>query len=134
MLPLTFPCAAAGRDPGMNDVRVCDEDLLRRLPLPLAQLYRRAHNAKTPLERHLAAFYLWEAGLKLLASAAIVEYAALNRADADLAEELQDLARPALGHWWRFARRLVPILADAGVAGWPAVRDLLLGRTRDDLP
>jgi hypothetical protein len=24
----------------------CDEDLIRRLPLPLAQLYRRAHNAK----------------------------------------------------------------------------------------
>jgi hypothetical protein len=35
-----------------------DEDLVQRLPLPLAQLYRRAHNAKTPLEQHLTAFYL----------------------------------------------------------------------------
>ena len=38
-----------------------DEDLVRRLPLPLAQLYRRAHNAKTPLDRHNAAYCLWEA-------------------------------------------------------------------------
>ena len=49
-----------------------DEDLLRRLPLPLARLYRRAHNAKTPLERHLTAFYLWEAALKLLGCVAVV--------------------------------------------------------------
>ena len=35
-----------------------DEDLIRLLPLPLAQLYRRAHNAKTPLDRHHHAFYL----------------------------------------------------------------------------
>ena len=52
-----------------------DEDLARRLPFPLAQLYRRAHNAKTALERHQAAYYLWEAGLKLLGSVALVEYA-----------------------------------------------------------
>jgi hypothetical protein len=26
------------------------EDVAQRLPLPLAQLYRRAHNAKSPLE------------------------------------------------------------------------------------
>src|SRR5262249_17264446 len=45
----------------MRSVLTSDEDLVRRLPLPLAQLYRRAHNAKTALERHLTAFYLWEA-------------------------------------------------------------------------
>ena len=55
-----------------------NEPLARRLPLPLAQLYRRAHNAKTPLDRHLTAYYLWEAALKLLASAAVV---ALRRTD-----------------------------------------------------
>jgi hypothetical protein len=33
-----------------------DDDLLHRLPLPLAQLYVRAGNAKTPLDRHLAAY------------------------------------------------------------------------------
>lgn len=46
----------------------CDEDLVRRLPLPLAPLYRRALNAKSALERHQAAYYLWEAELKLLSS------------------------------------------------------------------
>jgi len=63
-----------------------DEDLLRRLPLPLAQLYRRAHDAKTPLERHLTAFYLWEASLKLLGSVAIVEYAQAGEHDPKLTE------------------------------------------------
>ena len=38
-----------------------DEELGRRLPLRLAQLYRRAQNAKTPFDRHQAAYYLWEA-------------------------------------------------------------------------
>lgn len=111
----------------------CDEDLIRRLPLPLAQLYRRAHNAKTPLEQHLAAFYLWEAALKLLASVAIVEYAERRDHDPKLAERLQCLARPALGHWWEFTRRLVPVLADTDPA-FQQVRELLLGATRHDLP
>src|SRR6476660_8828610 len=91
-----------------------DEDLLRKLPLPLAQLYRRAHNAKTALERHQAAYYLWEAALKLLGVVAVVEYVESGDQDAALAERLQNLARPALGHWWEFVRRLAPVLADAG--------------------
>ena len=48
-----------------------DEELIARLPLPLAQLYRRARNSKTPLDRHLTSYYLWEASLKLLGSVAI---------------------------------------------------------------
>src|ERR1700730_15442739 len=68
----------------MRDVPLADETLVRRLPLPLAQLYRRVHNAKTALERHLTAFYLWEAGLKLLASVAIVEYVQRGPVDAEL--------------------------------------------------
>src|SRR5205085_8888376 len=92
-----------------------DDDLARRLPLPLAQLYRRAHNAKTALERHLAAFYLAEVGLKLLGSVCVVEYARLGQSDPQLEECLHNLARPALGHWWEFARRLTPVLAAANV-------------------
>jgi hypothetical protein len=42
---------------------------VRRLPLPLAQLYRRAYSSRTPQERHLAAYYLWEAALRLLSQA-----------------------------------------------------------------
>ncbi len=111
-----------------------DDALSRRLPLPLAQLYRRADNAKTALERHLTAFYLWEAGLKLLASVAIVEYAELPAPDPQLGERLQNLARPSLGHWWEFVRLLVPALADAGDERFAKVRGLLLGPARDDLP
>jgi len=113
---------------------LCNEELARRLPLPLAQLYRRAHNAKTPLEQHLTSYYLWEAALKLLGSVAVAEYATLGRAEPEMAACLQNLARPALGHWWEFLRRLTPVLADAGDPGFVKVRDFLLGRQRDDLP
>lgn len=111
-----------------------DESLVLRLPLPLAQLCRRAHNAKSSLERHLAAFYWWEAGLKLLASVAIVEYARQPHPDPKLTARLQNLARPSLGHWWEFVRVLVPVLAERGDPHFVQVRDLVLGRTRDDLP
>ncbi len=94
---------------------------------------RRAHNAKTPLERHLAAYFFWEAGLKLLASVAIVEYAEKSDPDPDLTERLKNLARPSVGHWWEFVRRLVPVLAESD-EGFRAVRDLVLGRSRADLP
>ena len=47
---------------------------------------------------------------------------------------LKNLARPAVGHWWEFVRRLVPVLADSGDEGFSRVRDLVLGRARDDLP
>jgi hypothetical protein len=45
-----------------------NEDLLNRLPLPLAQLYLDAHDGKNVEGRHGAAFSLWEAALKLLES------------------------------------------------------------------
>jgi WD40 repeat protein/serine/threonine protein kinase len=117
----------------MNDSPALDEQLLQRLPLPLAQLCRRAHNAKTSLESHLTAYYLWEAALKLLSAAAVVEYADLREHDPELSKKLRGLARPSVGHWWEFVRRLVPVLADRGDKGFAAVRDLLLGdRARDD--
>lgn len=118
----------------MNAEQPIDEDLIRRLPLPLAQLYRRAHNAKMPLERHLTAYYLWEASLKLLGSVAVIEYVELSLTDPQVVERLANLARPSVGHWWEFVRLLVPALGEAGVAGFPQLRDLVLGRTRDDLP
>jgi serine/threonine protein kinase len=111
-----------------------DEALVQRLPTPLARLVRRARNAKTPQDRHQAAFYLWEAALKLLGSVAVVEYAACAEHDPALVELLQSLARPSVGHWWGFVRRLVPVLADSGDAGFARARELVLGPTRDDLP
>ncbi len=112
-----------------------DDDVLqRRLPLPLAQLHRRARNSKTALERHLAAHYLWEAALKLLASVAVVEYARRGPAAPDVAEPLKALARPSLGHWWKIVRLLVPALADAGDPAFVRLRDCLLGKPRGDSP
>jgi hypothetical protein len=113
-----------------------DDELARTLPLPLAQLYRRAHNAKGPRDRHDTAYCLWEAALKLLGATAVVAYAECGAPAPELAERLQNLARPALGHWWEFVRLLVPVLADAGAgdAGFVAARELVLGRAREDLP
>jgi serine/threonine protein kinase len=115
------------------------EALIQRLPLPLAQLCRRALNAKTPMDRHRTAYDLWEAGLKLLGAVTIVAYAQRVVDErlvpgAQLAECLQNLTRPTLEHWWELMRRLAPVLADAGDAGFGPVRDLLLGRKRKDLP
>ena len=118
----------------MSETISVDESLVQRLPLPLVRLIRRAQNAKTPLDRHQHAYYLWEAALKLLGSVAIVEYAQLGDHDPTLVGMLENLARPAVGHWWQFVRRLVPVLADAGEDGFTLVRDLVLGRSRDDLP
>jgi WD40 repeat protein/serine/threonine protein kinase len=119
----------------MPDLTSIDHALLRRLPLPLAQLFRRAHNAKTSLERCLAAYYLWEASLKLLASVAVVEYAERGRAAHEIVDRLRNLARPALGHWWEIGRLLVAALADAGDEAFVRLRDPLLGKKpRTDYP
>lgn len=111
-----------------------DPQFAERLPLPLAQLYVRAHNAKTPVEHHQAAYYLWEAAIKVLASVAIVEFARLEQHDEAIAQRLKCLARPSLGHWWEFARLLTKHFADRGDAGFTPLCEFLLGGRRHDLP
>jgi len=118
----------------MSETVSVDESLVQRLPLPLVKLVRRTQNAKTPLDRHQDAYYLWEAALKLLGSVAVVEYAELGDHDPQLVAMLENLARPAVGHWWQFVRRLVPVLAGSGDEGFGRIGDLVLGRVRDDLP
>ena len=49
-------------------------------------------------------------------------------------QRLTGLARPTLGHWWEFVRLLVPALANAGDEYFVRVREIVLGRSRDDLP
>ena len=110
------------------------DDLVGRVPLPLAQLYRRAHNAVSAASRLNTAYCLWESALKLLGSVAIIAYSEREEHAPELAERLKNLARPSLGHWWEFVRLLVPTLADAGDPGFGAVRDQLFGRPRDDMP
>ncbi len=54
--------------------------------------------------------------------------------DPKLREMLTRLARPALGNWWEFVRRLVPVLAESGDAQFAQLQRTLLGRARSDLP
>ncbi|MGH7174323.1 MAG: hypothetical protein ACRELG_28995 [Gemmataceae bacterium] len=97
----------------MPESHSLDEQRVQRLPLPLAQLYRRAHNAKSAQERHHAAYFLWEAALKLLGCAAVVSFLHAGRTpDARLAEVLQKLARPSVGPWGALVRALTVELAD----------------------
>ena len=83
----------------MTDTVALDDQFLQKLLLPLAQLCRRCQNAKTALERHLSAYYLWEGALKTLGAAAVVEYAELHEHDPKLTDLLKSLARPSAGHW-----------------------------------
>src|ERR1700730_6414853 len=106
---------------------------LGKWPLPLAQLFLRAQNGKNPLERHHAAYFVWEAALKLLGSVAIVEYAGLEARDPNISQRLHNLARPTTAHWWEFVCALLPYLAQRR-ARFSELHELLLGRARDDLP
>jgi hypothetical protein len=86
-------------------------DYLVRLPLPLAQLYCRAYNAKDPRGRHDNTFYLFEALIKLAAAAAValylheVEHGSAPRAGG-LDRLLAGLALPSLGQWLAMLREL----------------------------
>ena len=110
------------------------EELLRRLPLPLAQLCRRAQNATVPAERAKHVFFLWEASLKLLASVAIVSYAEQEACDPAVVDRLKNLTRPSLGQWREFLRLLLPELAKRDAAAFGPLSGLVDARARDDLP
>ena len=75
-------------------------ELLPTLPLPLAQLLRRALNGKSPAERHNCAFYLAEASLKLASAARIGLYLerGLQHGSA-IAKALEGLMLPSMGQW-----------------------------------
>ncbi|HKI31095.1 MAG TPA: protein kinase [Gemmataceae bacterium] len=85
-------------------------EYLLRLPLPLAQLYSRAHNATDPRGRHDNTFYLFEALIKLTAAPAIAEY--LDEVErgaprsAAIDKLLLQLALPSLGQWVGMLREL----------------------------
>jgi WD40 repeat protein/serine/threonine protein kinase/tetratricopeptide (TPR) repeat protein len=83
---------------------------LQRLPLPLAQLYSRAHNGKDARGRHDNTFYLFEALVKLTASAAVAAYLDETDSGAGRVEGLDrllaQLALPSLGQWLGMLRGL----------------------------
>jgi hypothetical protein len=107
-----------------------DDDLVGRLPLPLAQLYRRARNAKSPVDRHHNAYYLAEASLKLAACARIgVALANGLEPRSALAQALEDLCLPSIGHWVGFLRQASLYLearADAAVLPLAGTHEKLL--------
>ncbi len=85
-------------------------EYLLRLPLPLAQLYSRAYNAKDARGRHDNAFYLCEALVKLAAAPLIACYLDEAEQGAPRSEALDrllaQLALPSLGQWLAMLREL----------------------------
>lgn len=83
---------------------------LLRLPLPLAQLYSRAHNAKDNRSRHDNCYYIFESLIKLTACPLIGSYIDdLNRGHPHVEpvdRALGHLALPALGQWLGMLREL----------------------------
>jgi serine/threonine protein kinase/tetratricopeptide (TPR) repeat protein len=116
-------------------------EYLLRLPLPVAQLYGRAYNAKSPRERHDNAFYLFEALVKLAASAATAYYleeVSLGRVSRVplLDRQLAQLALPSLGQWLAILRELSRHFGsrvDAAVHPWGTLWNQL-SATRKDCP
>ena len=85
-------------------------EYLLRLPLPLAQLYARAHNAKDARGRHDNAFYLFEATIKLAATPMVAAYLRDieqgQPRSAGLDRLLAQLSLPSLGQWVGILREL----------------------------
>lgn len=89
-----------------------DPSLVQTLPLPLAELYRAAHNADSAFKRHLIAYSLWEAALKLMTIGGIADYATVAEGDPQFAASLRDkLRKPSIGKWWELCRASLRRLA-----------------------
>ena len=85
-------------------------DYLLRLPLPLAQLYSRAHNAKDTRTRHDNCFYIFESLIKLSTCPLIGSYLDdLKRGKSHVKsvdKAMSHLALPSLGQWVGMLREL----------------------------
>ncbi|MCE9546422.1 MAG: protein kinase [Planctomycetia bacterium] len=115
-------------------------EYLVRLPLPLAQLYSRAYNAKDPRSRHDNTFYLFEALIKLAATplvAAYVEGLAQGGPHVEaIDKQLSQLVLPSLGQWSGILRELARYYGNRS-DGKPHPLDHLwrqLDEPRRDLP
>src|SRR5436309_4779215 len=113
-------------------------EYLVRLPLPLAQLYSRAYNAKDPRSRHDNTFYLFEALIKLAAAPAVACYLQEVQGGAPrvpaLDRLLAQLALPSLGQWVAMARELARHFGERPDAAAHPLGHLgaqLTGRRRD---
>lgn len=115
-------------------------EYLLRLPLPLAQLYGRANNAKDACGRHDNAFYLFEALIKLTATPLIAAYrqeiAGGAKRDPELDRLLGQLDLPSLGHWTGFLRELAKRFGERAAAATHPLGNISdqLTRIRHDFP
>jgi serine/threonine protein kinase len=91
-----------------------DPSFESRLPTPLAKLYRQAYLADSAFDRHLNAFYLWEATIKLIGSVAIANWAADQVRDREIVTLLESLREPTFDDWLDYIRQILPILARQG--------------------
>lgn len=78
-------------------------EYLIRLPLPLAQLYSRARNAKDARARHDNCFYVFESLIKLAGAPLVAAYIQERRHGGERVEKLDrllvQLAHPSLGQF-----------------------------------
>src|SRR5262245_51046426 len=99
-----------GKGSGQGMTQEFQRDYLIRLPLPLAQLYSRAHGDKSARGRHDNAYFLFEALIKLTAAPAVAAYVEAIEAGGPRVEVIDQalgkLALPSLGHWVAMLREL----------------------------
>lgn len=115
-------------------------EYLVHLPLPIAQLYSRAHNAKDPRARHDNTFYLFEALIKLAACPPTIAYLHEIRNGGERSEKLDELlvqlSLPSLGQWVGFLRETTRWISERDDAEQHPLGGLWnqLNRKRKDLP
>jgi len=102
------------------------------LPLPVAELLRRARNAKSPRERHDAAFHAWEAAVRLGVAARgagrrLAGRGAPSLGDwvSALAPDDRDLPSAALAALADLFREVVEERREGGTPATPTARGLL---------
>lgn len=84
-------------------------EYLLRLPLPLAQLYARAYNAKDAHSRHNNTYYLFEVWVKLTVAIMVATYARRDLRSGQnqaINTAISRLNLPALGDWVKLLRLL----------------------------
>lgn len=95
-----------------------------RLPLPLAQLYKRAHNGKDPRSQHDNAYYFFEVLIKLMSCTLLTSYIGDSQRGESQSQavdrEIANLRRASIGHWVAMLRVLARHFGQgAGAASHP---------------
>ena len=119
MLIITNGRGPAPRRPRLDDEPRGSRPIAHRTDAVAAGTALRGRRcAKGALQGYLDAYYIWEAGLKLMTIAAMLEYHARRPAGQPIPEPLKlrldRLERPALGHWLGLFRKLLEAVVGCG--------------------